>query len=75
MQNNRLKLVIMSVLAALGFSNAFATDPATVAEMVTAVNALSGSTITAYIAFAVLGLGILTISLIVYVARRGTRLK
>jgi len=73
--NDKVKLFLLSVLLMLGFNSAFAVDPTTVAEMVTAVNALSGSTITAYIAFAVLGLGILTISLIVYVARRGTRLK
>lgn len=72
---NKVAAAVALGVALLKPAAAHAADPTSVAEAVTAVQALPATMTTTYIAAVVIGIGILTIGLVVYVLRRGVKLR
>lgn len=70
--SKKVLLVLAGILAPVF---AFAADPTTASGVTDAVTAIPTGATTTYIAAAVLGLGILTVSIAVYVLRRGVKMR
>lgn len=70
------KKLALGAAAALGFvSAARATDPTDVAGVVTQVQGISATASTAYISAAVIGVGALIVATVIYMSRKGWKLR
>lgn len=72
---NKFQKIIATGVAILGAAAANAADPTTAAGVVDAVTAIPTAATETYIGGAVLGLGILTVGIVVYVLRKGVKMR
>lgn len=72
---NKLKKVLLVGGSVVVAAKSFATDPTDAAGVVTAATAIPTTATAAYIAGAILGLGMLSVGIVIYVLRRGVKTK